>query len=133
MGVLALALAAALAIVTVLLVAWPLVRARRADEPEFRDPTPAELDMLRLLEERDRVLAALQELEFDRRSEKIAEDDYEFLRASLRRDAANVLERLDRLNDTAEPADQAHANGQESGSKRPEAATPRSSLDRNGS
>ncbi len=50
-----------------------------------------------LLAERDRLLVALQELEFDHELGKIAAEDYPAQRAVLRQAAADVLRRLDQL------------------------------------
>lgn len=112
MTILTLALAAALAIASVLFVALPLIQTRRGEEAELHDPTPAELQRLTLLEERDRALGALHDLEFDRRSEKIDIADYEYLRALLRREAADVLQRLEDLG--AGPVDPAAIDESES-------------------
>ena len=71
--------------------------------PFLREPAPADDvlltpddDRLRLIEERDRALAALKELEFDHRTGKIADDDYRELVSPLRQDAAAALRALDR-------------------------------------
>jgi rubrerythrin len=54
-----------------------------------------------LLAERDRVLNALQELDFDYSMGKIPEEDYPGQREALVRDGAGVLRRLDEIQ--AEP------------------------------
>ena len=94
MTVVALALAAALAVVCVLVVARPFLRARRTPEESLGTLSQVDAERLRLLEERDRLLAALQDLEFDRESGKVAGKDYHTSRAVLRRDVAAVLVRL---------------------------------------
>ena len=91
----ALGLAAALAVVCVLLVALPLVRERRAPDGSMEALSGADTRRLQLLEERDRLLAALQDLELDRDLQKISEDDYQLMRAALRRDVGSVLVKLD--------------------------------------
>jgi hypothetical protein len=48
-----------------------------------------------LIEERDRALAALKELEFDHRTGKVDDADYRALVGPLRRAAANALQALD--------------------------------------
>ena len=73
--------------------------------PFLREPEPAndrldELDdverrRLVLLEERDRALAALKELEFDHRTGTISDDDYRVLVGPLRRQAAEALRSLE--------------------------------------
>jgi hypothetical protein len=100
MTTLALVLGAVLAVAAVLLVARPFLR----------DPAPAddrldesgELDRRRLalLEERDRALGALKELEFDHRTGKIADDDYRALVGPLRRRAAEALRSLEPRTET---------------------------------
>ena len=95
MAAVALILAAILAVAAVLFVARPFLR-----EPEARDDAPtqpdeAQLERVRLIEERDRALAALKELEFDHRTGKISDEDYERLVGSLRGEAAEALAALD--------------------------------------
>jgi hypothetical protein len=55
--------------------------------------TPPEL--FEALEERDRALAALRELEFDHRAGKIVDDDYRALVRTLRLRAAAALTTVD--------------------------------------
>ena len=50
---------------------------------------------LELIDERDRALAALKELEFDHRTGKIDDADYRALVGPLRRAAAAALQALD--------------------------------------
>jgi hypothetical protein len=90
-------LAAALAAATVVVVALPFLR----------DPAPAsdalhELDaheraLLEAEEERDRALAALKELEADHRAGRLSDGDYRSVVGPLRREAAQALRTLDRL------------------------------------
>jgi hypothetical protein len=92
---LALVLGAALTVLVVVYVARPFVR----------EPAPAsdrldelgELEQLRLelVEERDRALAALKELEFDHRTGKVSDADYRALVGPLRRQAAETLRALE--------------------------------------
>jgi hypothetical protein len=51
-----------------------------------------------LVEERDRSLAALKELEFDHQTGKIDDADYRALVGPLRRAAASSLQALDALD-----------------------------------
>lgn len=92
---LALVLAAALALLVVLFVARPFVR-EPAPESDVLDE-PGELDRrrLELVEERDRALAALKELEFDHRTGKVSDADYRALVGPLRRRAAETLRALE--------------------------------------
>jgi hypothetical protein len=59
-------------------------------------PTADESRHLGLVEERDRALAALKELEFDHRTGKVGDDDYRELLGPLRRQAAAALRAIDR-------------------------------------
>jgi hypothetical protein len=90
----ALVLAALLAVAAVVFVARPFLRAGG------REPAAAaseeELERLALLEERDRALAALKELEFDHRTGKVSDGDYAESVHRLRREAAEALAALDR-------------------------------------
>jgi hypothetical protein len=90
----ALALGALLAVACVIFVARPLLRSSRADA--LAGPDGEEEDRLRLLEERDRALAALKELEFDHRTGKISDEDYRGLVGPLRRQAGEALRALGR-------------------------------------
>ena len=98
----ALVLAAALAVACVLFVARPFLREPAADDDRLGEPTAAERARLRLLEERDRALAALKELEFDHRTGKIADADYRALVGPLRRQAGEALRALAQA-DASEP------------------------------
>ena len=91
---LALVLAATLAVACVVAVALPFLR-----EPEPESDVLVELDeaeerRLELLEDRDRALAALKELEFDHRTGAVSDEDYRSQVGPLRRDVAAALEAL---------------------------------------
>jgi hypothetical protein len=88
----ALVLGALLAAAVVVLVALPFFVARD-DEPDAVGE--AEERRLALIDERDRALAALKELEFDHRAGKIDDGDYRALVGPLRRTAAEALQALD--------------------------------------
>lgn len=92
---LALAAGVALAAVAVLLVAWPFLREPATDDDRLDAPSAAEEAKLSLVEQRDRALAALKELEFDHRTGKITDDDYRRELAPLRQAAAAALKALD--------------------------------------
>jgi hypothetical protein len=92
----AIALGVAVAAGAVLLVAWPFLKEPVASDDRLDALAPEEEERLRLVEERDRVLAALKELEFDHRTGKIGDDDYRSQVGPLRREAAMALRRLDR-------------------------------------
>jgi hypothetical protein len=80
----------------VLLVAWPFLREPVTDDDRLDAPSAGEAHRLELLDERDRVLAALKELEFDHRTGKIGDDDYRSQISPLRRSAAAALRAIDR-------------------------------------
>jgi hypothetical protein len=86
-------LGAVLAAAAIVLVALPFLREPAAADDALAAPDD---ERLRLVEERDRALAALKELEFDHRTGKIADDDYRGLVFPLRQQAAAALRALDR-------------------------------------
>ena len=79
-----------------MLVALPFLREPVADDDRLDAPTADESRQLGLVEERDRALAALKELEFDHRTGKIGDEDYRELLGPLRREAAAALRAIDR-------------------------------------
>jgi hypothetical protein len=95
MEVLALALAAVLALGSVLYVARPFLREPEAVDDRIRVAGTGEEERIRLEEERDRALAALKELEFDHRTGKISDADYRELVGTLRSQVAQALRALD--------------------------------------
>jgi len=94
----ALVLAGLLAVLCVVWVARPFIR-----EPEPEDDTLAEPEARRLalLDERDRALAALKQLEFDHRTGTVSDEDYRAAVGGLRREAAGAIRALDALDATA--------------------------------
>lgn len=95
MSTVALVVGVALAVAAVLLVALPFLREPVAADDRLDASTAEEDARLQLVEERDRALAALKELEFDHRTGKIADADYHELIGPLRRAAATALRALD--------------------------------------
>ena len=91
----ALILAASLAVACVVFVARPFLREPRAGNDRLAMSDESERIRLQLVEERDRALAALKELEFDHRTGKISDADYRELVAPLRREAAAALQALE--------------------------------------
>jgi hypothetical protein len=91
---LALAAGVALAALVVFLVALPFLREPVTDDDRLDAPTEADEARLGLLEERDRAIAALKELEFDHRTGKITDDDYRRELGPLRQSAAAALRAL---------------------------------------
>jgi len=91
----ALVLAAALAIACVVYVAGPFLREPAPADDRLDDLSERERRRVELTEERDRVLAALKELEFDHRTGQVSDEDYRALVAPLRWRAAQALRALD--------------------------------------
>ena len=93
-----------LVIAAVLLVALPFLRRPGVPAAEDRlgEPDALERRRLELTEERDRVLAALKELEFDHRTGKVSDEDYRALVGPLRRRAAEALRALEPRSRDAE-------------------------------
>ena len=56
-----------------------------------------------LLEERERTLEAIRELDFDFRMGKLEDDDYRTIRSRYEADAVAVISQLDEGNDRADP------------------------------
>jgi hypothetical protein len=88
-------LAVALAVAAVAFVARPFLAEPEAEDDRLGGLTPAEQERLQLLERRDRALGALKELEFDHRTGKIADADYEASVGPLRREAAEAIRALE--------------------------------------
>jgi hypothetical protein len=82
-----------LAVGAVLLVALPFLREPATDDDTLHRPDERRL---LLVEERDRALAALKELEFDHRTGKVGDMEYRELVGPLRRDAARALKAIER-------------------------------------
>ena len=101
MDVLAVALGAVLAVAAVAFVARPFLAEPEADEDRLAGLTRAEQARLELLEQRDLALGALKELEFDHRTGKIADADYEASVGPLRREAAEAMRALEPLAPSA--------------------------------
>jgi hypothetical protein len=83
----------ALLAVVVLLVSRPLFM--RDNMPAFELSNREDHDYSALLAERDRVLTALEELDFDNSLGKIPEEDYPVQRALLLQYGADILRKLD--------------------------------------
>ena len=96
MTALAFVLAAVLAVGCVVLVALPFLREPEPLSDSLGDLGAEERRRLELLEERDRALAGLKELEFDHRTGTISDEDYRRLVGPLRREAAQALQALER-------------------------------------
>jgi hypothetical protein len=79
----------------VVLVALPFLREPVAADDRLDAPTDADAHRFALVDERDRALAALKELEFDHRTGKVDDADYRDLVGPLRQAAAAALRALD--------------------------------------
>jgi hypothetical protein len=97
-------LAVLLALACVAIVARPFLREPEPENDALADLPAAERERLRLVEERDRALAALKELEFDHRTGKVSDEDYRELVGPLRRQAAEALRALDPTRREGQPA-----------------------------
>ena len=84
-----------LAAAAVVLVALPFLREPVAADDRLDAPTESDQRRFALVEERDRALAALKELEFDHRTGKVDDADYRELLGPLRQAAAVALRALD--------------------------------------
>ncbi len=85
-----------LAAIAVLLVALPFLREPVTADDRLEAPDAEEDRRRGLLEDRDRALAALKELELDHRAGKIDDADYRELIGPQRREAAAALRALQR-------------------------------------
>jgi hypothetical protein len=95
MTLVALLLGAALAVACVFYVARPFLREPAPSSDRLDELDEVERLRLLLLEERDRALAALKELEFDHRTGTVSDEDYRALVGPLRRQAAGALRALE--------------------------------------
>ncbi len=90
-------LGAALAVALVVVVALPFLRDPAPSSDSLHELTAAERERLEAQEARDRALAALKELEADHRAGRVSDEDYRSVIGVVRRDAADALRRLDRV------------------------------------
>ncbi len=85
---------ALLAVIVFALVLQPLLAARRR-----RDTSGIPAVFLDLLAQRDALLQALRDLQIDRETGKISEEDYQMARLVFLREAAVVLSQLEALEE----------------------------------
>lgn len=96
---LAILILAAIALAVVLFIAWPLVRPHTVADQ--LDPlTDDQRRRLALREERDLALQAIKELEVDRATNHIGDQDYDELVAEYRAQAAKAIAALDAEDST---------------------------------
>ena len=86
--------------VLVLYIGYPLFATRLP----ARSPTTSAASARDLLERKEQLFAGIKELEFDRNTGKLAEEDYRQLRAELEAEALGVLRELDQLNGEVDSA-----------------------------
>ena len=92
--ILAALILAVVALAVVLFIAWPLVRRQTAGDQ--LDPlTDDQRRRLALREERDLALQAIKDLEIDRSTNHIGDQDYDELVAEYRAQAAKAIAALD--------------------------------------
>jgi hypothetical protein len=92
-----LVLAATLAVAVVVVVALPFLRDPAPASDALHELDDEERELLDAEEERDRALAALKELEADHRAGRLTDEDYRTVVGPLRREAAQALRSIDRL------------------------------------
>jgi hypothetical protein len=100
---LALVLAATLAVACVVAVALPFIRDPEPESDDLDHLDEGERLRLDLLEERDRALSALKELEFEHRTGTVSDEDYRAQLGPLRRDVASALQALGRDSGEGRP------------------------------
>jgi hypothetical protein len=101
---------AIVAIAAVVVVALPYLREPQSSDDRLVVASEAEEHRLILFEERDHALAALKELEFDHRTGKITDEDYQLALGPLRAAAAEALRALDADTATIEASEEAALN-----------------------
>ncbi|MEW6581456.1 MAG: hypothetical protein AB1416_01675 [Actinomycetota bacterium] len=84
-----------MSVAVVALVAWPLLRREEA----LPAPAPAADERRQVQEELDRTLAAINEMEFDRRAGNLSEEDHARLDAEERARAVELIRRRDELGE----------------------------------
>lgn len=85
--------------------AFVLVPLLRRDDDEDPGRTTALSEARELQSQRDMLLASLKDLEDDRATDKIGEEDFQQLQARLSAEAIEVLRRLDALEQERERAE----------------------------
>jgi hypothetical protein len=88
----ALILGGLIAVAAVVLVSLPFLL---GTDDDLDAPSDRQEKRLELIDERDRALAALKELEFDHQAGMLGDDEYRTLVGPLRRAAAAALQALD--------------------------------------
>lgn len=96
----ALILVLMVAVLVVFFISRPFIESRR-----IRVASAEEHELSSLLAERDRLINALQELDFDHTLGKIPAEDYPVMRANLLQRAARALRKLDEFQPQSVSAD----------------------------
>ena len=76
---------------------WPYVL--RRENGRQQDPRQARLQ--ELLEEKEHAYAAIKELDFDYKMDKLSADDYQELSRQYKQKAVAILQEIDRLGNAA--------------------------------
>jgi hypothetical protein len=114
----------ALAILVGLFIARPLFRGSSGKPSPVEGPVESsEMKRSRLLADRDRLLTALQDLDFDNGLGKVPAENYPSQRAELRQMAADVLRQLDELQGQVDQAAAEDRVEQAVAARRADAAT----------
>src|SRR5512137_2186219 len=88
-------------LLAVLFIVWALFEARQSAS------APQGQDLSALMAERDQVINALQQLDFDNSLGKVPEEDYIQQRTELVKRGAEVLRKMDELSTQPDSADDA--------------------------
>jgi len=91
---------ALLALVAILVALWPLLMGHSHNMSFSQEDTPLGRLMLR----KEILLGNIADLDFEYEMGKLAADDYEVMRDSLKRQAAHVMEQIDTLGEGHAPA-----------------------------
>lgn len=91
-GILLVVLLAAAAVV------WILAPLARADAAEVERVARADSEAVELQSRREMVLGALKDLEEDRATDKITDEDYAGLQTKLTAQAVDIMKRIDALD-----------------------------------
>jgi hypothetical protein len=93
----------AVGLVVAVFIARPFLRSGFAHTRTLEAAQQLEHDRSSLLAERDRLLNALQELDFDHALGKVPDEDYPLMRDDMLRAGANVLRKLEAIEGPASP------------------------------
>ncbi len=84
-------------------VGWPVFRREQADEEEGEGDR-ADAELAELQAQKEAKYREIRDAEADRASGKLSEEDFRRLDRELRREAIEILKRIDRLREHAGPS-----------------------------